>query len=113
MNKTLGVLVLASAIGLGGCAITPTPAKPTGQQVAQIQIGQTRDEVRRLLGPPVSAMVLPRLRQEVWTYKYYDVTAPRRHMELYVYFDVAGETVRRTEAATDRDFDPGGAGGRS
>jgi outer membrane protein assembly factor BamE (lipoprotein component of BamABCDE complex) len=110
-------LVLAAAIGgvASGCSRwpAPMPAKPTGAQVAQVQVGQTRDDVRRLLGPPVSTMVLARLQQEVWTYKYYDVTAPRPHMELYVYFEPMGQTVLRTEAGTDKDFDPGGSGGRN
>jgi outer membrane protein assembly factor BamE (lipoprotein component of BamABCDE complex) len=109
------VLVAAIAGAASGCARwpAPAPAKPTGAQVAQVQVGQTRDDVRRLLGAPVSTMMLARLQQEVWTYKYYDVTAPRPHMELYVYFAPMGQTVLRTEAGTDKDFDPGGSGGRN
>lgn len=108
---TLAAATLALAVA--ACTTMPTPAKPTAQQVGQVQVGQTRDDVRKLLGQPVSTMVLPRLQQEVWTYKYYDFGAPRPHMEFYVYFDAAGPTVRRTEASTDKDYDPGGGGGRS
>ena len=113
-RRTVRTLAWAVATGAAAaCTTPPTPAKPTGAQVAQVQIGQTRDDVRRMLGAPVSSMVLPRLQHEVWTYKYYDVTAPRPHMELYVYFEPMGQTVLRTEAGTDKDFDPGGSGGRN
>lgn len=112
-NRALRALAWSAIAGLlAACSTPPTPAKPTGAEAARVQIGQTRDDVRTLLGPPVSSMVLSRLQQEVWTYKYYDVTAPRRHMELYVYFEPKGDTVLRTEAGTDKDFDPGGSGGR-
>lgn len=107
-------IAVLSTLVLGGCVLAPPqPGGLTFEDVARVQQGQTRADVQRLLGEPRSKVVLPRLQQEVWTYKYYDRSQVRPHMDLYVYFNIGSGLVSRTEAGTDKDFDPGGRGGRA
>ncbi len=60
----------------------------------RIVVGRTtRDEVRRLIGPPAEVMEFPRLRQVAWTYRFKDLY--NRLADFSVMLDPAG-TVART-----------------
>ena len=66
MVKT--AVVLAAALLAGACAVAP----PRADAFSRLQQGMTRDEVRRLAGPPDETMRFPLSRSESWDYRYYD-----------------------------------------
>ncbi len=68
---------------------------------AKVVPGTSRDEVRRLLGPPGQMMTYPAKGEEVWSWRYLEGA---RRMQLNVHFDAAKGTVRET---TRKDDEPG------
>ena len=49
----------------------------TAQNLARVQPGMSRDDVRRLLGKPRTVVPFKRLNEEVWDYRYLDNQQPR------------------------------------
>jgi hypothetical protein len=72
----------------------------TVQEFAKIKQGNTREQVRLLIGPPGETMRFERMNEEVWSYRYQVSGSDNRIFN--VHFDVRAGQVRRT---TDQ-FDP-------
>lgn len=110
----LGVAGLAaSALLAAGCATVPGADTPLDVAVAQrVAPGQSRDEVRAVLGPPVTSTSFATLGEEVWAYKVVDASQAKPRRNFYVYFDDRTGAVRRTEALSDGDYDTGCGTGR-
>ncbi len=49
----------------------------TAQNLARVQPGMSRDDVRRLLGKPRTVVPFRRLNEEVWDYRFLDNQQPR------------------------------------
>jgi hypothetical protein len=65
--------------------------------------GLTREDVLRLIGPPIETMDLPRLQQTAWDYRYRDTWG--YDAILSVMFDRQGIVVGRTTRRLDRGGD--------
>jgi outer membrane protein assembly factor BamE (lipoprotein component of BamABCDE complex) len=79
----------------------------------RVQSGQSRDQVRSLLGAPQDTITFASLGEEVWAYKMVDASQAKPRRNFYVYFDERTGAVRRTEALGDGDFDTGCGTGRN
>jgi SmpA / OmlA family len=77
----------------------------TYANIHRVHEGMTRDEVRRLLGPPVEISRLPRQRREVWEYPWRRAVHEGR--VLFVQFSDDG-IVRETIEMHDDKRDPEG-----
>jgi outer membrane protein assembly factor BamE (lipoprotein component of BamABCDE complex) len=69
----------------------------------RIQPGQTRDDILRLLGPPLETMEFSRLQQVAWDYRYQDAWGYTAI--LSVMFNREGIVVGRTSRRLDRGND--------
>jgi SmpA / OmlA family len=77
----------------------------TVPNLAKLRIGQsTSDEVRALLGPPVSVSALSRLEREVWEYDMYE---DQRPINVHIQFD-QGKRVREILSVDARPSSVGG-----
>jgi len=65
----------------------------TDQQFARVQVGMTREQVRRVLGRPRSVVPFQRKQEEVWDWKYQQAHEQRL---FNVHFDMHTGTVRTT-----------------
>ena len=74
MIRILKMVVVAMVVGwLAACAIDPA-VKPwwtlKDESFMPVKPGTTKDEVRRLLGKPISEATFRRLNEEVWDYRH-------------------------------------------
>jgi outer membrane protein assembly factor BamE (lipoprotein component of BamABCDE complex) len=87
---------LAVAIALASCANSALVARNpplTAEQLAQVQVGMTRDDTLRLLGKPYETMRFPMSGNEAWDYPYQD---PWGYMASYgVTFGPDGHVVSK------------------
>jgi outer membrane protein assembly factor BamE (lipoprotein component of BamABCDE complex) len=65
----------------------------TPENFSRVTQGMSKDEVRRLLGRPRSVAQFKLKNEEVWDWRYQDVTAPRL---FNVHFDMGSGKVTRT-----------------
>ena len=71
---------------------------------ARIVTGKTtREEVRRLLGPPGSTMEFPRMQRLAWTYRFRDVWG--YDADFSTVFDVNGIVVEKVIVRLERGMD--------
>ncbi len=65
----------------------------------RVQPGQTRDDVLRLIGPPLETMDFPRLQQVAWDYRYQDTWGYNAIFSVMLDRDghVVGKVTRRLE----------------
>jgi len=70
----------------------------------RIRPGLTRDEVLRMLGPPVETMDFPRLQQTAWEYRYQDAWGYVAFLSVMIDRDgiVVGKTTRRLDRGNER-----------
>ena len=67
----------------------------------RIQQGQSRDDVLRLIGPPVETMDFPRLQQQAWDYRFQDTWG---YVAIFsVMFDRQGKVVGKVTRRLERD----------
>lgn len=73
----------------------------TPDNFASVQPGMSREQVRRLLGRPASAVVFERRGEEVWDWKL--PAAPDAIVRCNVHFDLAGRvsSISRSKPAAD------------
>jgi outer membrane protein assembly factor BamE (lipoprotein component of BamABCDE complex) len=91
MNARIaGVLpALGLSLMLGACASLSSHETPFGEgKLAQIEYGNTQDQVRSLAGKPGAVKKEPRLDETVWVYYYNDEW--NYPSEYDVSFDEAG-----------------------
>jgi len=74
---------------------------------SKVVAGMSRDDVRRLLGRPKEVWYFPARDEEVWVWRYFEIT----YRFFNVLFDRTGGTVRTT-LRLDEVFLPGGGRGR-
>jgi hypothetical protein len=70
----------------------------------RIDSGMTRDEVLRLIGPPVDSMAFPRRREVSWEYRFIDAWGYRAL--FYVNFDERGLVVSKLTRRIENDRFP-------
>lgn len=99
-------ILLAAALVSSACAATSLPRweadlrQPvTDDVILGINPGMTRDQVLRLIGPPLEVMQFPRKRETSWEYRFVDTWGYRSF--LYVNFDPAGVVVSRLTRRID------------
>jgi len=97
-----GRLTYVAAIGPDG-VLRAFEQRLTYPNIHAVREGMTRDEVRRLLGPPVEISRLPRQQREVWEYPWRH--AVREGRVLFVQFSDDG-LVRETIEMHDEKRDP-------
>jgi outer membrane protein assembly factor BamE (lipoprotein component of BamABCDE complex) len=108
------VLVFAAALAGVGCTSVPRAVAPLdATATAGVKAGQSRDQVRALLGAPADTITFASLGEEVWAYKIVDASQAKPRRNFYVYFDDRTGAVRRTEALSDGDYDTGCGTGRN
>ena len=66
---------------------------------ARVQVGQSKDDVRRILGKPAEIGPLPLAKEEVWGWRY--EAEDRRIMYFNAHFDQATNRVRRITRVED------------
>lgn len=69
----------------------------TEENFARVQVGMTRDEVRRLLGKARSSQTFPLKNEEVWDWRY--LSGPATERFFNVHFDRESGRVTRTSHA--------------
>jgi len=74
---------------------------------SKVVAGMSRDDLRRLLGRPKEVWYFPARDEEVWVWRYFEIT----YRFFNVLFDRTGGTVRTT-LRLDEVFLPGGGRGR-
>jgi SmpA / OmlA family len=97
-----GRLTYAATIGPGG-ELRALEQRLTYANIHAVGAGMTRDEVRRLLGPPNEIGRLPRQQREVWEYPW--LHAAREGRVLFVQFADDG-VVREVIERHDYERDP-------
>jgi hypothetical protein len=75
----------------------------TDERFYRIVPGLTRDDVLRLIGPPVETMEFPRLEQVAWEYRYRDTWGYDAFLSVMI--DTRGIVVGRTTRRIDRGND--------
>ena len=93
---------------LAACATVDTYKQLTAAEVAKVSAGQSREQVRAALGPPMRIDARNRRGQEVWSYAFYDRNQTEPYRLLWVYFDPATGKVVRTGSGENRSMDPDG-----
>src|SRR5437660_10270921 len=78
----------------------------TEEYFAKVVAGMSREDVRRLLGRPKEVWYFPARDEEVWVWRYFEIT----YRFFNVLFDRTGGTVRTT-LRLDEVFLPGGGRG--
>ncbi|HYD63353.1 MAG TPA: outer membrane protein assembly factor BamE [Noviherbaspirillum sp.] len=68
----------------------------TPENFSRVTQGMSKDEIRRLLGRPRSVVQFKLKNEEVWDWRYQDVTAPRL---FNVHFDMGSGKVTRTSSS--------------
>jgi len=96
-----GRLTYVATVGPEG-VLRELEQRLTFQNIHAVREGMTRDEVRRLLGPPYLVSRLPRQQREVWDYRWRFV---REGRVLFVQFSDDG-IVREVIERHDDDWDP-------
>lgn len=97
-----GRVTYVAAIGPDG-VLRGFEQRLTYQNIHGVHKGMTRDEVRRLLGPPNEISRLPRQQREVWEYPW--IHAVREGRVLWVQFSDDG-IVREAIEMHDYERDP-------
>ncbi|MDH3319908.1 MAG: outer membrane protein assembly factor BamE [Betaproteobacteria bacterium] len=101
-----GRLTYVATIGPDGVLRT-FEQRLTYADIHAVREGMTRDEVRRLLGPPKEIGRLPRQQREVWEYPW--LHAAREGRVLFVQFaddGVAKEVIEMHDYERDPENDP-------
>jgi outer membrane protein assembly factor BamE (lipoprotein component of BamABCDE complex) len=107
--SVLPAVVLAAAISLlAACGTVVEYKQLTAPEVAKVSAGESKEQVRASLGPPMRIDARNRFGQEVWTYPYYDQGQIEPYRLLWVYFDPASGKVVRTGSGENRSMDPDG-----
>ena len=101
-----GTIAVAFLVGLPGCSSITEFKQLTVAEVAKVSPGQTREQVRATLGPPMRIDARNRFGQEVWSYAFYDPAQIEPYRLLWVYFDPASGKVVRTGSGENRSMDP-------
>jgi len=75
----------------------------TDERFYRIVPGITRDDVLRLIGPPIETMEFPRLQQVAWEYRYRDSWGYDAFLSVMIDTNgiVAGRTTRRIDRGND------------
>ena len=97
-----GTDIYVATIGADG-VLRGIDQRLTYQNIHAVREGMTRDEVRRLLGPPYEVSRLPRQQREVWEYPWRHAVRERR--VLFVQFSDDGR-VREAIEMHDYERDP-------
>lgn len=97
-----GRATYVAAIGPDG-VLRAMEQRLTYPNIHKVSSGMTRDDVRRLLGPPNEISRLPRQQREVWEYPW--IHAVREGRVLWVQFSDDG-IVRETIEMHDYERDP-------
>ncbi|MEO8717264.1 MAG: outer membrane protein assembly factor BamE [Burkholderiales bacterium] len=97
-----GRLTYVATIGADG-VLHGFDQRLTYQNIHAVHAGMTRDDVRRLLGPPYGISRLPRQQREVWEYPWRH--AVREGRVLFVQFSDDG-IVREAIEMHDNERDP-------
>ena len=71
----------------------------------RLRAGMNAAEVEGILGKPQLRTPFPRLREEVWDYRYFDLQTP---MKSLLHFDTSGILKHHTQAY-DHEYHHGGA----
>ena len=71
----------------------------------RIRPGQTRDDILRLIGPPIETMEFPRLQQVAWDYRFEDTWGYTAILSVMI--DQNGIVVGRSTRRLDRGDDKG------
>jgi SmpA/OmlA family protein len=89
------IIAIIAAAMLAGCAANPMWASPlmSDERFAPIEAGMTRDDVRRIAGPPLKTMAYPLLGTDSWEYQGYDTWG--YFMEYSVTFASDGRVVSK------------------
>jgi outer membrane protein assembly factor BamE (lipoprotein component of BamABCDE complex) len=101
-------VVSACLVLLAACATVDGYKQMTAAEVAKVSAGQSREQVRAALGPPMRIDARNRRGQEVWSYPFYDPNQTEPYRLLWVYFDPATGKVVRTDSGENRSMDPDG-----
>ncbi len=72
----------------------------TEEYLSRVQVGMSRDDVRRILGMPYEIAIFDRRNEEVWTWFYRDSPAD---VLFHVYFDRASGAVKQVLRLDDLD----------
>lgn len=92
MKISIAVFLFVAAIALGGCA-TRQDVRPWWTLVetnfTTIAPATTKEEVERRVGNPINTLTFSNLGEEVWDYRYLDLT---RKYVAEVHFDMQGRT---------------------
>lgn len=103
-----GTETYAATIGPDG-TLRALDQRLTYRNIHAVRAGMTRDEVRRLLGPPYEVSRLPRQQREVWEYPWRHAVRERR--VLFVQFSddgVVREAIEMHDYERDPENDPWG-----
>jgi outer membrane protein assembly factor BamE (lipoprotein component of BamABCDE complex) len=83
----------------------------TAANVSQVKVGDSTEQVKTVLGPPMSLDSRDRSGQIVWTYSYYDGSQFPPNRLLYLNFDPTTGKLVRSETAANNALDPSAGGG--
>jgi len=101
--------ILAACVSLlAACASAGGYKQLTAAEVAKVSAGQSKEQVRATLGPPMRIDARNRRGQEVWSYAFLDPNQTEPYRLLWVYFDPATGKVVRTGSGENRSMDPDG-----
>jgi outer membrane protein assembly factor BamE (lipoprotein component of BamABCDE complex) len=103
-----GMALVASVAMLPACSSVTEFKQLTVAEAAKVTPGQTKEQVRAALGPPMRIDGRNRFGLEVWSYAYYDQSQIEPYRLLWVYFDPASGKVVRTGSGENRSMDPDG-----
>lgn len=101
-----GMAAVASLVALPACSSITEFKQLTVAEVAQATPGQTKEQVRAALGPPIRVDARNRFGLEVWTYAYLDPSQMEPYRLLWVYFDPATGKIVRTGSGVNPSLDP-------
>lgn len=99
-------VVAASIALLVACGATAQYKQLTAAEVAKVSAGESKDQVRAALGPPMRIDARNRFGLEVWSYPFYDQSQVEPNRLLWVYFDPATGKVVRTGSGDNPALDP-------
>lgn len=96
----LGIKTYIARLGRDG-ALAKVDSVLDDDHFFHIQVGMTRDEVLRMIGPPGDTMAFARSNQVAWDYRYMDTWGYLA--EFSVTFDAAGRVVSKFKRRFERD----------
>ena len=110
-RQPYGYVTYVARIGADG-KLVAIEQRLTDENVAKIERNKTTtDQVRELMGPPYTAMNFPRMKRDIWEYRYRSLQSTVPYA-LYVQFSPDGVT-REVYSISDPDYRLSDAGGRN